>query len=191
MLREDMDNLPSWPLPESYSLKNYQAGDAVRWAEIETSCGEFARAEDALAKFNRSFPDESKMPGRCFFSIASDGTYCGTATAWSGKPPNSSTQIGQLHWVGVSEEHQRKGLSKALVSAAMHRMAALGETSAFLHTQTWSWVAIGVYLRAGFRPLMTETESKDKMESEARGWDIVYEKLLKTEVRPNHGKNPF
>lgn len=74
-----------------------------------------------------------------------------------------------MHWVSVDQAHQGLGLSKAVVSLAMHRLRELGHTSAFLTTQTASWVAIKVYHRFGFRPDVRE-------ENQIEGWRIVSER---------------
>ena len=89
-----------------------------------------------------------------------------TATAWFSDDDPSE---GRLHWVSVDRAHQGKGLSKPLVSLAMHRMRALGYKTAYLTTQTASWVAIKVYAQFGFRADVRE-------EREIEGWKLVEEK---------------
>ena len=84
-----------------------------------------------------------------------------TATAW-----HDHGAQGRLHWVGVDAAHQGMGLSKPLVSLALQRLREVGYRSAMLTTQTASWVAIKVYHRFGFRPLL-------RNRCEAEGWKIV------------------
>ena len=87
-----------------------------------------------------------------------------TATAW-----HDHGAQGRLHWVGVDAAHQGMGLSKPLVSLALQRLREVGYRSAMLTTQTASWVAIKVYHRFGFRPLLRKC-------CEAEGWKIVSDK---------------
>ena len=71
--------------------------------------------------------------------------------------------------MSVDQAHQGKRLSGPLVSLAMHRMRDLGYQTAYLTTQTASWVAIKVYSQFGFRADVRE-------EREIEGWKIVEEK---------------
>ena len=91
-----------------------------------------------------------------------------TATAW-----HDHGAQGRLHWVGVDAAHQGMGLSKPLVSLALQRLREVGYRSAMLTTQTASWVAIKVYHRFGFRPLLRKG-------CEAEGWKIVSDKTGST-----------
>lgn len=51
----------------------------------------------------------------------------------------------------LKKEYQGIGLGKALVSECLNRFLLLeGDREIFLHTQTWSYKAIGLYLKAGF-----------------------------------------
>ena len=100
--------------------------------------------------------------------LTDHGVPFATATAWFGEDGEDPAE-GRLHWVGMDAAHQGRGLSKPLVSLAMHRLQTLGYTSAYLTTQTASWVAIKVYHRFGFRPDV-------RTEKEIEGWQIVSEK---------------
>lgn len=58
---------------------------------------------------------------------------------------------------------------KPIVSLAMQRLRKLGYRSAYLTTQTESWLAIRLYHRFGFRPVL-------RSEEERGGWKVVSEK---------------
>ena len=165
MKADDLSKLPEYELPKEYSWRYYEPGDERIWAEIEMSAGEFTRVEDGIAAFHRYYPDESLLPGRMIF-LSDGGKPFATATAWFSDDDPSE---GRLHWVSVDRAHQGKGLSKSLVSLAMHRMRDLGYQTAYLTTQTASWVAIKVYSQFGFRADVRE-------EREIEGWKIVEEK---------------
>ena len=165
MRTNDLSNLPEYELPKEYSWRYYEPGDERIWAEIEMSAGEFTRVEDGIQKFHYYYPDESLLPGRMIF-LTDGGRPFATATAWFS---DDNPSEGRLHWVSVDQAHQGKGLSRPLVSLAMHRMRDLGYKTAFLTTQTASWVAIKVYAQFGFRADVRE-------EREIEGWKLVEEK---------------
>ena len=163
MRAKSLDSMPVFELPARYGWRYYQPGDDRIWAEIETSAEEFTNPEDGVKAFHRFFPDEEALRQRMIF-LTDGGVPFSTATAWF-----EEDGTGRLYWVSVDQAHQGRGLSKAVVSLAMHRMRELGHPSAYLTTQTPSWVAIKVYHRFGFRP---EIQTDKEME----GWQIVSEK---------------
>lgn len=165
MKADTLENMPVFDLPEEYGWRYFQPGDERLWAEVETSAGEFPDAEAGVRGFRKYYPTDENLDGRMIF-LTDGGVPFATATAWYG---DENPEEGRLHWVSVDEPHQGKGLSKAVVSLAMHRMRELGYKSAYLTTQTASWVAIKVYAQFGFRPLLRE-------EKEIEGWKIVSEK---------------
>jgi len=165
MLVDSLENMPVYELPARYDWRYFRNGDVRAWAEIETSAGEFRRAEDGMERFRVYYPSDEQLGDRMLF-LTDGGVPFATATAWY---DDADATIGRLHWVSVDEAHQGQGLSKALVSLTMHRMRELGYASAYLTTQTMSWVAIKVYYQFGFRPYIRD-------EKEIAGWRIVSEK---------------
>lgn len=148
MVCEHLGCLPDFPVPEGYSLRAYRPGDAARWAEIETSCGEFNSIDSARKGFIRSFgEDDAPLAERMAFAVAPDGAVCATIACWY---DSERPDTARLHWLGVREDHQGKKLSKAMVSWAMRKAKEMGYARMVLTTQTESWVAIKVYLQAGF-----------------------------------------
>ena len=170
MTRSHMHDLPEFALLAGFTHRYFAERDESHWAEIETRAGEFSRAADARAHFQKEFGAHAdEMRNRCVFLI--DDTTSkpvGTATAWYGEW--EGIEQGRLHWVGLVPELHGRGLGKALVSLAMHRMASLHER-AYLTTQTTSFVAIKIYLDFGFTPVLKTAEDR-------RGWALV-ESLLR------------
>jgi len=160
-----LEGMPVFEIPEGYGWRYYQSGDERIWAEIEMSAGEFSDIESGINAFRRYYPDVEALKDRMFF-LTDNGIPFATATAWYGDDDKSQ---GRLHWVSVDAPHQGKGLSKPLVSIAMHRMRDIGHKNAYLTTQTASWVAIKVYHKFGFIPCVGSDD-------EIRGWEIVSEK---------------
>ena len=143
-------------LPEGFRIKPYEPGDEAQWASIETSVGEFdtlTEAEDYFVGTYLPYPAEIRR--RCFFALSPGGAYAGTCTAWF--LPGESGETGVIHWFGVKPAYQGLGLGKALLGKAMRFFQDAGAYPAYLHTQTWSHKAIGLYAAAGFCFLKTET----------------------------------
>ena len=144
--------IASAPLPDGFVFAYFSGGDEESWARIETSVLEFDNEFAALMHFNESFmPFADELRRRCFFIETSDGTKVATATAWW--RDIDGERRPWLHWVAVVPQFQGQGLGKALVSRAMELMIELeGDVDIYLHTQTWSYKAIGIYKGNGFLP---------------------------------------
>ena len=83
MVREDLTDLPVYPLPEGYRLRYYRAGEDHLWAEIEVAVASFDSMDGALAGFEREFGHgRDRMEERCLYLEAPDGRVIGTSTAW-------------------------------------------------------------------------------------------------------------
>jgi ribosomal protein S18 acetylase RimI-like enzyme len=78
-----------------------------------------------------------------------NGEEVGTITSWWNM--TGTRRDPSIHWFAVKKEYQGLGLGKALVSECLDRLLLLeGNKEVFLHTQTWSYKAIGLYLNEGF-----------------------------------------
>lgn len=139
------------PLPEGYRFKLYEPGDAKHWARIETAVGEFPSEAEAMDYFNKyylAYPEETEK--RCLFVVNPDGLPVATTSAWF-----TFRQMGDManvHWVAALPSEQGKSLGQAVVSEVMTMFSRLhpGE-EVWLHTQTWSYKAICMYYKLGFR----------------------------------------
>ena len=142
--------IPDVNLPEGYAFKQYAVGDDISWAVIMVSVGEFDQVEDALKYFKEEYlPYYNELIRRSFFIQSAKGELIGTLTNWWNYTQNRRDP--SIHWVGVKPEYQGLGLGKALVYEGMRRMIELeGDRDFYLHTQTWSYKAITIYLKAGY-----------------------------------------
>lgn len=169
MILENLEKLPDIPLPAGYETRLFTGGDDRTWAEIETSAGEFPTEENALERFHSEFgPFADDMKKRCVFVRNAEGRSVGTATAWYNREFRDGV-YGRLHWVGIHQDFQGRGLGKPLVSAAMQLLARY-HAKAYLTTQTTSAIAIKIYLDFGFAPLFIG-------ESCGRAWKLLAEEL--------------
>jgi ribosomal protein S18 acetylase RimI-like enzyme len=143
-------------LPEGFSFRLFVEGDEANWARIETSVLEFETEDDARSLFTREylpFPDELKR--RCVFVVNKDGLPVATTTAWFGD--HKAGCQASVHWVSVCPGYQGLGLGKAIVKKALtiFQVTEPGE-DIWLHTQTWSHVAVRLYRSLGFYMMKTE-----------------------------------
>jgi RimJ/RimL family protein N-acetyltransferase len=149
MRRDAGTPIPEFDLPEGFKFVLYKGGDEKSWAKIETSVLEFGDELDALLYFQREFVPISETERRCVFIENDRGEKVATASAWHAYSGIRRDPI--LHWVAVNPNYQGLGLGKAVVSKVMRLMKDIeGDRDFYLHTQTWSHVAIRVYMKSGF-----------------------------------------
>lgn len=151
-------------LPEGFRYRMYRPGDMHGWALLETSVDEFGSVEKAEAYFAQNFlPYEDQLGERmCFIVDESDKTVA-TATAWYMK--DELRRWALLHWVACAPHCQGRALGRAVIERALSlfREYEPGQ-DVYLHTQTWSARAVGIYLRFGFALMKTEAVGKVKNE---------------------------
>lgn len=152
MIRKPFQNAPDPVLPEGYSLRMFAPGDRDAWCAVETSVAEFPDIEKAREYFEKDYaPFSEELMRRCVFACAPDGTPVATATAWWSK---GADRLAMVHWVSVHPAHQGKGLGRAVMSKVLQLFETLEPNRPImLHTQTWSHIAVRMYLSLGFRPL--------------------------------------
>ncbi|RAQ28717.1 hypothetical protein DPQ25_07950 [Hydrogeniiclostridium mannosilyticum] len=149
LCRDNLDNLPDYPLPAGYRFVFYRDGDKKDWIEIEKSAGEFIDEAGGLAAWQHYYGGREHLLGeRMLFITGPDGRKIATATAFF----DDSDSAGWLHWVSVRRDCQGAGLSRPLIAKALRVLRGLGYRDAKIPTQTTSWVAVKLYLDFGFRP---------------------------------------
>lgn len=145
-------------LPAGYHLRNYRAGDERAWAELEYEIGDFASVNDAEEYFISQYgPNADGLRERCFFATDEREQVVGSCIAW--KDSRGAKLAASLHWLVVSPAHQGKKLGKALCQAVMKVFREKNEFPVYIHTQPWSYIAILLYVRQGFKLQMTDTFS--------------------------------
>lgn len=153
IMYSDFDNTslpPNVTLPDDLKYRMYKIGDEIGWASLESSVGEFEDINNALKYFERVYmPFQDMLKKRMAFIVDKNDKIIATASAWFKVENNVHYSI--LHWVSCSNDYQGKGLGKAIVIYALNLFQSLGGSNKiFLHTQTWSYSAIGIYLKLGF-----------------------------------------
>ncbi|WP_248926158.1 GNAT family N-acetyltransferase [Paenibacillus hamazuiensis] len=176
MLRQAGSSVPKFALPAGFRFSLFTPGKEEKWAEIVTSVGEFERTADALKYFASEYlPFSPELERRLLFIVTEKGEEVAAITGWwnyTGRRRDPS-----IHWVAVKPEYQGFGLGKALVAEGLQRLLHLeGDLDIYLHTQTWSYKAIGIYLQAGFRIMRQGSFGTYKNEC-AQALPVLIEKL--------------
>ncbi len=155
----------SFPPPKHISIRGYRPGDEYSWAKIEYEIGDFESVAFAEQYFTSHYlRDSIQAAARCFFAERNDGTVVGTCTAWHDR--REDAEVSSLHWLAVSPEKQNCGIGKALVSTVMEFYRNNNLFPVYLHTQPWSYPAVRLYHRFGFRLMKTDTFAGYHNESE-------------------------
>lgn len=180
-------------LPDGYSFKMYEPGFENYWAEIETEVLEYKTKEEAIEYFEKELiPYQEQLKKRMVFIINQEGVAVANACAWyinyRGK------HQAHVHFVAVRPDYQGMGLGKAIFTKilTMFPIFEAGE-DIYLHTQTWSHVAIRMYLNMGFRLIKDESLGYyDKNYEEAvQVLEGIYEEDTMKLIRGNKYKYKF
>jgi len=137
-------------LPPGYSFRFFKPSDEKNWSRIETSVLEFDSEQAAENYFRIAYlPYINELGKRCVFILDPEGLPVATANAWY-----ANSELGHqasLHWVAVRPEYQGKGLGKAITKKTLQIFHSMENgIPVWIHTQTWSHVAIRLYHSLGF-----------------------------------------
>lgn len=172
MIRDDVAAFPLHELPDGYCFRRYGEGDEVTWTQLQAAAEPYIDVTPEL--FVREFgADRDALADRMFFVETVDGEPAASITAWWERDRHNPEERGRIHWVVVHPEHQRRGLTKPMMTRAMQRLA-LNHPSAMLGTSAARTWALKVYLDFGFRPDPAELESKPEV---AAAWRDVQQRL--------------
>lgn len=161
MVREEMENLPEYSLPPGYRFRPYREGDAATWTAIQRAAEPFFAIEDDL--FERQYgPMADALPERMVFVETSEGEAVASISAWWETSRDNPNDRGRIHWVVVHPAHQRRGITKPMMTWAMKRLAQ-DHTAAMLGTSSGRIWAIKVYLDFGFHPDPQEMAAKPEV----------------------------
>lgn len=171
MIHPTLGDLPAWPLPASYNVRTYRAGDIDTWVKLHRDAEPFFEVNHA--HFMESFGDHlDALPGRMFFVQSATGEDVGTVTAWWQDDWQGRGAWGQVHWVVVAPAHQRRGLAKPMTMLALRRIAQ-DHPRAMLGSNLQRLWALKTYLDCGFSPDPAERVQAAVVD----GWRAVQQAL--------------
>ncbi|MYG08959.1 GNAT family N-acetyltransferase, partial [Candidatus Poribacteria bacterium] len=158
MIREHMENIPQFPIPKGFAIRNYCPDEGHIWTRILKAAEPYIDIDDGL--FDREFGRYlSVLEDRSFYLTTDAGEEIGTITAWW-QPDIDGKTCGQIHWVAIHPDYQGRGLSKPMMSVAMTRLKQSHERC-FLGTSTGRIPAIKLYLDFGFIPDLSRENSQE------------------------------
>lgn len=175
MIRENLEDIPQFPVPPGFSIRWFQEGDESIWNQIQSVTERHLEITPEL--FTQEFGSDTAILGeRQFFLFDSRQRPIGTATAWLDDSYRGLAH-GRVGWLAIVPEMQGKGLSKPLMTILCNRLRELGHHRTYLTTATVRFPAIRLYSVFGFVP-----EIKDAQDQSV--WDEL-EQLLRSGYRIN------
>lgn len=144
-------------LPAGYSFHAFEPGDEHAWARIQSSVNEFPTAEKALAYYQNGWLSygPERLSRSQFFVCSPQGEPVADAML---RPKDlfDDLRVTRLDWVACMPEHQRQGLSTALLRFILNRaVMERPEDPIYLPTQPGSYAAVRMYWKLGFRVCRT------------------------------------
>lgn len=156
MIRDNLDSIGDYPLPDGYSFRFYQDGDQHTWTHIHELADEYSNITDKL--FTNEFgTDIQLITQRQVYLLDSQGNPIGTTTAWM-KNNHHGRDYGLVHWVAIIPQMQGKHLAKPMLTYILNHLRNLNHDCAFLATSTARLPAIHLYLAMGFVPEIRTTK---------------------------------
>jgi ribosomal protein S18 acetylase RimI-like enzyme len=214
MEKYDTNYYPVFDLPKGFYFTKYKSGYEKQWAQLQYKVEQTDTLEEAEMVFKSEFLDGKRMDWiikannqsetnniedslffdqmceRMILIVDDEDKVVGTGCVWGGKMFGREFQ--RLHWIAVSPEHQGKGLAKALVSKLLDIYNELGYSGyIYLTSQTWSYKALNIYMKFGFKPYFGEKpqnwnavnltsgnfEPWDYKEKNIEAWNIINDKI--------------
>ena len=150
MVREGFAQVPQYLLPAGYVFRVYRDGDDQEWTRLHKAADPFIDIKDELFE-DQYGAHRDALPDRMWFVDTDDDTTVASISAWWETGPHVANDRGRIHWVVVHPDHQRRGLSKPMMTKAMARLAQ-SHSATILGTSSGRPWAVKVYLDFGFLP---------------------------------------
>lgn len=170
---------PRYSVPEGYSIVGYRDGFETDWARIQCLSFDSGTIESSTEKFMKLFGANLPLARtNCLFLLNPEGVPVSIGSLWMSEL--NGKICPRLHYIATDPEYEGKGLCKALLTAVfdLQKAQGLGEYM-FLTSQTWSFAAIRLYERFGFKPYVGRecpsvwSDYPDYAEKNPRAWEII------------------
>ena len=185
MVLGDHETVADVELPAGYRFAAWEPRFREPWVRLHVLLGQLPSYDEGLAYFERTYEsDPAALERQMILVVDEKDELVGTSSLWRGD--HFGEPRLRVHWVGVSPDHQRRGLARALMLETIRlydELVPSGEPPLYLTTQTESWVACGMYLKLGFVPYVgpmppsfdADPETFEEKNDEA--WAIIRGKL--------------
>ncbi len=185
MILKDIPNNLQIQLPAGYHFQSYDDSFKEAWIQLHVRLGQLETIDKGRLYFKETFethPEELK--NQMILIVDDSGKLAGTSSIWEGY--HFGEKRFRVHWVGVDEAHQKKGLAKALMLRSIQLYERMNEEKPlYLTTQTNSYVAISMYKKLGFEPYKGEmpinfhANAETFKETNDLAWKIIDECIEK------------
>ena len=156
IMRMDNPQPQKVELPEGFYIDTYREGDEIAWGKMEQYAGDFNTWEKAVGYFRSTYLIEPEQLQKRFVMIrnaAGEGV-C-SCIAWN--TFRNDQRCPALQWLVTAEGYEGLGLARAAAAETVNRYCAIGEKPVYLHTQPWSYKALWLYYKFGFRICREDT----------------------------------
>ena len=191
MLREHPEETLPAALPQGFSFCGWEPGMEREWAALMARTQMMESREKGLAYFREEFlahPED--LSGNMLLVRSPEGEIAGTASLWTGN--HFGEPRYRIHWVAVDSRYEGRGIGKAMLARLCAQWEGLHfPKPLYLATQTWSWQAVGLYARFGFRPYLgpqppnwkTQRPDASFAEENRTAWELIAGKLAHTNFK--------
>ena len=182
MEKTDTSAYPKYELPAGFSFIKYKPGMGKQWAALNYEVDHVESLEEGEVIFKEEYQgcDLKTLEEKLVLVADENNNLAGVGSVWDGDLFGKTQQ--RLHWIAVSSQYQNKGIAKAVISKSLDIYNNLGYGGyIYLTSQTWSYKALNIYGRFGFKPYMGEKPLNwDEDDYEAKNimaWNIINQKL--------------
>lgn len=156
IMRMDNPQPQKFTLPEGYTMDTYKDGDDIAWAKMEVYAGDFTDFDKALDYFRNTYLAKPEELQKRFVIIRNpEGEGVCSCIAWN--THRKGQPCPALQWLVTAEGYEGLGLANAAAAETVNRYCAIGEKPVYLHTQPWSYKALWLYYKYGFRISKNDT----------------------------------
>ena len=173
----------TYQLAKGYHIRPFEMRYMEQWIQLNVELKQMESYEAGKAYVEKTFlPKQDLLSKQILIIVDEKDHVVATASVWEGF--HYGERRMRLHWVGVSQKHQRKGLARCIVLACIQLYLDMHlSTPLYLSSQTNSYVAIKMYEDLGFTPYFKECPKTfdvcfDTYEEDNRkAWDFIHQKI--------------
>ena len=133
-------------LPDGYRIRSL-AGPAEIPARVDVHRAAFTPSKLTLEKYERLLTQPHYRLDDDLVVEAPDGTFAAFAMAWW----DGDARVGEFEPVGTHPDHQRRGLSRALLTWGMRRYAERGARVVQVYSEASNEASEALYPAVGFQ----------------------------------------